>query len=137
MIAASVNPADQEYFRVAIAHIRSDLPGWIVRHATRSPLILWATDIPIRYTDINRVNPNVVRAIWVVQVGLLLVAVAGLAVLFRRGRYAEAALLALSLLYVTGVHVPLLCETRQSLPVKPLVLALAAIAITSRQTSAS
>jgi 4-amino-4-deoxy-L-arabinose transferase-like glycosyltransferase len=129
--------ADQEYFRVAIEHIRSDLPGWIVRHTTRSPLILWATDIPIRYTDINRVNPNVVRAIWVVQVGLLLVAAAGLAVLFRRGRYAEAALLALSLLYVTGVHVPLLCETRQSLPVKPLVLALAAIAITSRQTSAS
>ena len=129
--------ADQEYYRVAIEHIRSDLPGWIVRHTTRSPFILWATDIPIRYTDINRVNPNIIRAIWLLQVGVLLVAAAGLVVLFRRGRYAEAALLALSLLYVTAVHVPLLCETRQSLPVKPLVLALAAIAITSRQTSAS
>jgi hypothetical protein len=57
--------------------------------------------------------------------------------LVRRRRYAEAALLTLPLIYVTGVHVPLLCETRQSLPVKPLVLALAAVAITSRQTSTS
>jgi 4-amino-4-deoxy-L-arabinose transferase-like glycosyltransferase len=129
--------ADQEYFRVAVEHIRSDLPGWIVRHTTRSPFILWATDIPIRYTDINRVNPYIIRAIWLVQIGLLLVAAAGLVELFRRGRHAEAVLLALSLLYVTGVHVPLLCETRQSLPVKPLVLTLAAIAVTSRQTSAS
>jgi len=31
--------------------------------------------------------------------------------------------------YVTGVHLPLLCEARQSLPVKPIVLALAAIGI--------
>jgi 4-amino-4-deoxy-L-arabinose transferase-like glycosyltransferase len=129
--------ADQEYFRVAVEHIRNDLPGWIVRHTTRSPFILWATDIPIRYTDINRVNPYIIRAIWLVQIGLLLVAAAGLVELFRRGRHAEAVLLALSLLYVTGVHVPLLCETRQSLPVKPLVLTLAAIAVTSRQTSAS
>jgi hypothetical protein len=35
------------------------------------------------------------------------------------------------LLYVTGVHIPLLVETRQSLPVKPLVIMLAAVAITS------
>jgi hypothetical protein len=33
---------------------------------------------------------------------------------------------------VTGVHLPLLCEARQSLPVKPLVLALAAIAVYRR-----
>ena len=58
-------------------------------------------------------------------------------ILVRRRRYAEAALLALPLIYVTGVHVPLLCETRQSLPVKPLVLVLAAIAVTSRRTAAS
>ena len=124
--------ADQEYFRVAVEHIRSDLSGWIVRHTTRSPFILWATDIPIRYTDINSVNPLIIRALWLVQVLLLLIAAAGIVVLFRRRRYAEAALLALSLLYVTGVHVPLLCETRQSLPVKPLVLILAAIALTAR-----
>jgi hypothetical protein len=129
--------ADQEYLRAALEHIRADLPGYIVRHATRSPFILWATDIPFRYTDINRVNPLIIRAIWLAQVVLLLMAAAGIVVLLRRARYAEAALLALALLYVTGVHVPLLVETRQSLPVKPLVLVLAAVALTSRRTSTS
>ena len=129
--------ADQEYLRAALKHIRDDVPGYILRHTTRSPFILWATDIPIRYTDINRVNPLIIRAIWLVQAVLLLIAAAGLVVLLRRGRYAEAALFALALLYVTGVHLPLLVETRQSLPVKPLVLSLAAIAITSRRSAAS
>jgi hypothetical protein len=72
-----------------------------------------------------------------VQAVLLAVAGAGLLILLRRRRYSEAALLALPLLYVTGVHIPLLVETRQSLPVKPLVLVLAAIAITSRRSEAS
>ena len=45
------------------------------------------------------------------------------------GRWLEAVCLGLPLIYVTGVHLPLLCEARQSLPVKPLVLALAAIAV--------
>ena len=49
--------------------------------------------------------------------------------LLARGRFTEAALLALPLLYVTGVHLPLLCETRQSLPVKPIVLVLATIGV--------
>jgi 4-amino-4-deoxy-L-arabinose transferase-like glycosyltransferase len=129
--------ADQEYFRAAVEHIRSDLSGWLRRHTTRSPFILWATDIPIRYTDINSVSPLIIRAIWLVQVVLLLIAAAGIIVLFRRRRFAEATLLTLTLLYVTGVHVPLLCETRQSLPVKPLVLMLAAIAVTSRRSEAS
>ena len=64
----------------------------------------------------------VIRAIWILQGVVLATAVAGLAVLLRHRRYGEAALLALPLLYVTGVHVPLLSETRQSLPVKPMVL---------------
>ena len=129
--------ADQEYLRAALAHIGEDVPGWMWRKLTLGTFILWASDIPIRYTDINATPWIVIRAIWLVQVILLLVAVAGLVVLLQRRKFAEAALFALTLLYVTGVHVPLLCETRQSLPVKPLVLALAAIAITSRQTSSS
>ena len=129
--------ADQEYLRAAVEHIRADLGGWAVRRATRRTFILWASDIPIRYTDINATPMVVIRAIWLAQVILLIVAAAGIVMLLRRRRYAEAALLSLPLIYVTGVHVPLLCETRQSLPVKPLVLALAAIAITSRQTAAS
>lgn len=133
--------ADQEYLRAALEHIREDLGGWIVRHSTRSPLILWVSDIPIRYTDIKDVPTIVIRLIWLVQAVFMAIALAGWVVLLRRRRYSEAALLALPLLYVTGVHIPLLVETRQSLPVKPLVIVLAAIAVTaratSRQTSAS
>lgn len=129
--------ADQEYLRAAVEHIRADPAGWAVRRGARRAFILWASDIPIRYTDINDTPVLVVRSIWVAQGVLLAIAVAGLVVLWRRRRYSEAALLGLLLLYVTGVHVPLLCETRQSLPVKPMVIVLAAIALTSRQTSAS
>jgi 4-amino-4-deoxy-L-arabinose transferase-like glycosyltransferase len=129
--------ADQEYLRAALVHIGQDVPGWLWRKLTLGTFILWASDIPIRYTDINTTPWLVIRAIWLVQVILLVVAAAGLVVLLQRRKFAEAALFALTFLYVTGVHVPLLCETRQSLPVKPMVLALAAIAITSRQTSSS
>lgn len=127
--------ADGEYFRAAIAHIRSDPAGWIWRRLTVGTFILWASDIPIRYTDINDLPWIVIRAIWSVQVILLAVAIAGAVILVRRGRRAEAALLTLPLLYVTGVHVPLLCETRQSLPVKPLVLTLAGVAIAARYSA--
>jgi 4-amino-4-deoxy-L-arabinose transferase-like glycosyltransferase len=129
--------ADQEYFRAAIAHISADVPGWAMRRLTYGTFILWASDIPIRFTDINAAPWIAVRAIWMLQVVLLAVAATGMVVLVKRRQYAEAALLALPLLYVTGVHVPLLCETRQSLPVKPLVLVLAAVAITSRNTVAT
>ena len=88
---------------------------------TRGTFQLWAADVPIRYSQINQTPTIVIRAIWLVQVLLLLAAVVGLFVLIRRGRWAEAVLLALPLIYVTGVHLPLLCEARQSLPVKPLV----------------
>jgi 4-amino-4-deoxy-L-arabinose transferase-like glycosyltransferase len=129
--------ADDEYRRAALERIGNDLAGWTKRRVTYGLFVLWASDIPIRYTDINRTPWLVIRAIWFVQVVTLGLALMGLVVLLRRGRFAEAALLALPLLYVTGVHLPLLCETRQSLPVKPLVLLLATIAVTSRQTSSS
>jgi 4-amino-4-deoxy-L-arabinose transferase-like glycosyltransferase len=124
--------ADQEYFRAAMAHIRADVTGWLMRRLVFGSFILWASDIPIRYTDIDATPTIVIRAIWLLQVLLLAIAAAGIVVLLRRRQYSEAALLTLPLLYVTGVHLPLLCETRQSLPVKPLVLALAAVALTVR-----
>ena len=129
--------ADQEYFRAAVSHIREDVPAWIMRRLVYGTIILWASDIPIRYTDIDDVPTIVIRGIWLLQAILLAIAVAGIVVLVKRRHYSEAALLTLPLLYVTGVHVPLLCETRQSLPVKPLVLALAAVALTSRISAAT
>ena len=124
--------ADGEYLRAAVTRIRADFPGWLGRRLTYGTFILWASDIPIRYTDINATPPLVVRAIWLAQVILLAIGVYGAIVLIRHRRFSEAALLVLPLLYVTGVHLPLLCETRQSLPVKPLVIVLAAVALAGR-----
>lgn len=123
--------ADQHYRRAAVQHIRQDPWGWVQRRLTRGLFILWASDIPVRYTDINQLDPLAIRLFWLVQVLLLGLAAAGLAVLVHQRRFTAAALLVLPLLYVTGVHLPLLCETRQSLPVKPLIILLAAIAVSA------
>lgn len=121
--------ADQEYLAAAMNNIRRDPVGHVRRRLTRGAFVLWAAEIPIRYTDINRTPTLLIRLIWLVQVVLLVAAAAGAVRLWRRGRRTEALLLTLPLAYVTGVHLPLLCEARQSLPVKPLVLALAAVAV--------
>ena len=124
--------ADQRYLDAALRHIRADPVGHVVRRVTRGTFQLWAADVPIRHSQINQLPTIVIRLIWLVQVLVLLAAMVGLFVLIRGGRWAEAVLLALPLIYVTGVHLPLLCEARQSLPVKPIVLALAAIGIFGR-----
>ena len=84
---------------------------------------------PFATATSTRRRRSSIRLIWLVQVILLLLAAGGLIRLARHGRWPEAVLLALPLVYVTGVHLPLLCEARQSLPVKPLVLVLAAVAV--------
>ena len=124
--------ADRLYLDAALQHMRDDPIGHVRRRVTRGLFQLWAADVPIRYSQINQLPTMVIRAIWLVQVLVLLAAVAGLIVIARSGRWAEAVLLALPLIYVTGVHLPLLCEARQSLPVKPVVLALAAIGLVGR-----
>jgi hypothetical protein len=123
--------ADQEYLRAALEHIGEDPLRHALRRATRGLFVLWAAEIPIRFTDINATPPLVIRAIWLMQVALLVFAVAGLVALAAHGRWLEAVLLGLPLVYVTGVHLPLLCEARQALPVKPLVLVAAAIGVSS------
>jgi 4-amino-4-deoxy-L-arabinose transferase-like glycosyltransferase len=121
--------ADQEYLRHAIANMRADPAGHIIRRLTRGAFVLWAAEIPIRYNDINQTPMLVIRLIWMAQVLLLGLAAWGAFSLARTGRWLEAVTLALPIVYVTGVHLPLLCEARQSLPVKPVVLALAAIGV--------
>jgi hypothetical protein len=79
----------------------------------------------------------VIRTLWILQVALLVAAVAGAVWLALHGRWLEAVVLSLPIVYVTGVHLPLLCEARQSLPVKPVVIALAAIGLTFRRNEAS
>lgn len=125
--------ADQLYLDAAVRHMREDPIAHVRRRLTRGLFQLWAADVPIRYSHINQVPTIAIRAIWLVQVLLLLAAAAGAVVLIRRGRWRDAVLLTLPLIYVTGVHLPLLCEARQSLPVKPIVLALAAIGVADRK----
>lgn len=121
--------ADGVYLQAAVAHMRDDPVGHVIRRLTTGTFVLWATETPIRYSQVNQTPVLVIRAIWAMQVLLLGVAAFGAVRLARSGRWIETVVLVLPLVYVTGVHLPLLCEARQSLPVKPVVLALASIGI--------
>ncbi len=126
--------ADVEYQRAAVAHITNDPIGHVIRRVRTGTFVLWAADVPIRYSDINTTPTIVIRGLWLLQAALVVLAGVGAWHLARRGHWTEAVLLTLPLIYVTGVHLPLLCEARQSLPVKPTMLVLAAIGI-NRVTS--
>jgi len=121
--------ADEEYWRAGLANIARNRTGHMLRRATVGAFVLWNAEIPIRYTSINDMPRLVIRAIWLVQAGLLALALVGLVMLAHRRGLAVAALLAALLLYITAVHLPMLAEARYSLPAKPIVLALVAIAL--------
>jgi hypothetical protein len=108
-------------------NIKADPLGHLRRRLTVGLFVLWQADIPIRYSEINTVSTATIRAMWSVQVALVILAVLGIVRLIRERRLVEVWLLMTPLLYVTAVHVPLLTESRQSLPVKPLLLIAAAI----------
>ncbi|HYB93950.1 MAG TPA: glycosyltransferase family 39 protein [Vicinamibacterales bacterium] len=129
--------ADRAYASHAVANMRRDPLGHVRRRLTTGLFVLWAADVPVRYGDINALPTIAVRLMWLAQAVVLVLAVIGAVRLARNGRWLEAVVLTLPILYVTAVHLPLLCEARQSLPIKPTVLALAAIAVTFRQTAAS
>jgi hypothetical protein len=120
--------ADREYQRVALDNLRKDSPSHLARRLSRGVFILWAGEIPVRYSDIDRLPAGLIRAIWAVQALVCLAALAGFVALFRAGRKAEALLFGSCLLYITAVHLPLLTEARQSLPAQPIVLLLASLA---------
>ena len=121
--------ADHEYLRVGLANIRQDLARYTWRRATRGAVLLWASEIPVRYSDINGLSPLVIRLIWLTQVILFGLAIAGVVFLARMGARVEAVVLGALLLYVTVVHVPIYSEARYSLPAKPAVLLLAVVGV--------
>jgi hypothetical protein len=121
--------ADREYLRVGLENIRRHSTAHLVTRLARGIFILWAGEIPIRYSDINRMPPAVIRLGWAIQALIVVAALRGLVVLARRGRADAAALLAAPIVYVTAVHFPLLKEARQSLPALPTVLLLATVAL--------
>jgi hypothetical protein len=92
----------------------------------RGAFILWAGEIPFRYSDINRLPPVLIRLCWLIQAALLGAAMVGIYALFRPFP-AAACMLAAPIVYVTVVHVPLLTEARQSLPAQPVLLVLATV----------
>ena len=119
--------ADEEYRRVGIENIRRDSPAHLAKRLARGLFILWAGEIPFRYSDINALPAAIVRLCWAVQAAIVLIALWGGIVLCRTGRVAEASTLLAPILYISAVHFPLLTEARQSLPSQPIVLLLAAI----------
>jgi 4-amino-4-deoxy-L-arabinose transferase-like glycosyltransferase len=126
-VAARV-AADREYQRVALENLKKDPLSHLTMRLARGVFILWAGDIPFRYSDIDS-KPRVVRyGLWAVQAALMAAALAGLFLLYRAGRTAEAILFGSCIVYITAVHFPLLTEARQSLPVKPVVLLLVSFA---------
>ena len=129
--------ADGEYLRHALANMQADPIGHVRRRLTIGAFVLWAAEVPIRYADINGMPNWFIRLLWILQVALVAAAAWGVISLVRGHRWLEAVMLALPIIYVTGVHLPLLCEARQSLPVKPVVIALAAIGLTYRRSAAS
>jgi 4-amino-4-deoxy-L-arabinose transferase-like glycosyltransferase len=120
--------ADNEYRRVALVNIWSELPQFAWRRLTYGAFILWAAEIPVPYTQINNWPGWAIRGIWAVQALIVLTALAGGTALIASRGIREAALLLALPAYVTLVHLPLLTEARQSLPAMPVVLLLAAIA---------
>jgi Dolichyl-phosphate-mannose-protein mannosyltransferase len=121
--------ADEEYGRVAVANIRRDPPVHLAKRLARGLFILWAGEIPFRYSGINMLPPIVVRACWAVQALVFLLAMWGGATLLRNGRVAEGLLLLAPILYISAVHFPLLTEARQSLPAQPTLLLLAVVGL--------
>lgn len=120
---------DQTYLSVGLDNIRRDPAGYLRRRVVRGQFVLWAAEIPVRYTAIDALPWWAIRAIWAPQVALVGLGIAGLIALARRRDWTAAWLLGGPLLYVGGVHFLLLTEARQSLPVKPLLLVLAMVGI--------
>lgn len=118
---------DQEYLSVGLENIRQDLPSFFKRRVVRGQFVLWAAEIPIRHSQINALPDWVIRAIWLPQIVLVLLAVWGTIALARRRDIVAIMLLAGPVVYVGAVHFLLLTESRQSLPVKPLLIVLAVI----------
>lgn len=123
--------ADREYLRVGLDNVGRDPLPHMVRRLSRGVFLLWAGEIPFRYTDINTLPPALIYACWAAQAALVALALAGAAALARRGQMGAAWLLAAPLIYITAVHLPLLKEARQSLPAQPIVMLLAAIGLAS------
>ena len=121
--------ADQAYLRVGLDNTRRDDALHQIKRVARGVFILWAGEIPFRYSDINHLPAAVIRGCWLLQVLLCAAALVG-AYALARVQPAGACLLAAPIVYITAVHLPFLTEARQSLPAQPVLLIFATIGVT-------
>lgn len=119
--------AQEEYKRTGISNIRRDPAAFLKRRIVRGQFVLWAAEIPVRYSDINTLPEWVIRAIWLPQAVMVVLGMVGAVALARLRRLDALVILLAPLVYVSAVHFILLTESRQSLPVKPLLIVLAVI----------
>src|SRR6185436_14780090 len=101
--------ADPQYLRHAVANMREDRIGHLRRRLTVGAFVLWAADIPVSFAHINRLPRIAISVMWLGPGLVLVLAAAGAIQLGRNGRWLEAVMLSLPIIYVTGVHLPLLC----------------------------
>src|SRR5256885_11974551 len=60
--------ADREYQRVALENLHKDSIGHLARRLSRGVFILWAGEIPVRYSQINQLPPQLIHGVlWGVQ----------------------------------------------------------------------
>ena len=128
--------SDRTYLRIGLDNIRANPSAFLRRRVVRGQFFLWAAEIPVRFTQINRLPTWVIRSIWTPQVILVIAGAAGLIALARRRRRVAVLLLGAPLVYVTAVHFLLLTEARQSLPVKPLLLLAAVMGLSQADPAA-
>lgn len=114
--------ADQIFWQYALENIRTEPFGYLIRRFTYGMFILWAGEIPVRYSDIDRLPTSFIRAIWGIQILLLVAAALGAAHLLKSRDLCLALLLILPPVYLSLVQWPFLTEARYSLPLKPLVI---------------
>jgi 4-amino-4-deoxy-L-arabinose transferase-like glycosyltransferase len=121
--------ADDTYMQQGIENAMADPIGHLRRRIVRGVPVLWAAEIPYRYSGINSLPVWVIRVIWAIQGLLVSLAVLGIAVSLKSPYWREAMVIAAAPIYITAVHWLLLTEARQSLPGMPAVLVLAAASI--------
>jgi len=122
---------DRTYLQVGVENIRRAPAAYLARRATVGLFVLWAAEIPVRYTDIDGLRPLTIRLIWLPQVILVALGAIGAVRLYRRRMVEPLVFVVGPLVYVTGVHFLLLTEARQSLPVKPLLIIAAVAAVST------
>jgi 4-amino-4-deoxy-L-arabinose transferase-like glycosyltransferase len=118
--------ADDAYMQQGIRNAMADPVAHLRRRLTRGLFVLWAAEIPYRYSEINDLPVWVIRAMWLAQAVLVALALVGILLGVRQPTWRETVLVAVVPGYVTAVHWLLLTEARQSLPATPALLVLSA-----------